>query len=73
MDPAHAFLALNDRGNAYDEKGDFEKAIADYSESIRLRPDYATAYYNRANSHNALEETEKAIADLDAAIAINPS
>jgi tetratricopeptide (TPR) repeat protein len=55
VDPAHAFIALNDRGNAYDEKGDFEKAIADYSGSIRLRPDYATAYYNRANSHNALE------------------
>ena len=29
------------RGNAYDDKGDFDHAIADYNEAIRLSPNYA--------------------------------
>ena len=30
-------------------KGDLEGALQDYNEAIRLKPDYANAYYNRAD------------------------
>ena len=32
---------------AYRNKGDYDKAIADYTEAIRLDPKYAVAYYSR--------------------------
>jgi len=38
----------NIRGNARKAKGDVEGALQDYNEVIRLKPDYANAYYNRA-------------------------
>ena len=44
-------IAFNNRGNAYRYRGDTERAIADYSEAIRLKPDYALAYYNRGDAY----------------------
>jgi len=38
---------FNARGNAYAEKGDTDRAIADYSEAIRLKPDFARAFCSR--------------------------
>ena len=34
-------------GDAYREKGELDKAIADYTEAIRLEPKDATAYFAR--------------------------
>ena len=36
-------------GDAWQEKKEYEKAIADYSEAIRLEPKYAVAYYDRGD------------------------
>ena len=33
------------------DKGDFDRAVADYNEAIRLDPKYALAYYNRGNAY----------------------
>ena len=44
-------VAFYNRGNAYRYRGDTERAIADYSEAIRLKPDYALAYYNRGDAY----------------------
>jgi tetratricopeptide (TPR) repeat protein len=38
--------AYSDRGNAYDGKGDLDRAIADFNEAIRLDPKLAFAYNN---------------------------
>ena len=35
------------RGNTYARRGDFERALADHSEAIRLTPKEADAFYNR--------------------------
>jgi tetratricopeptide (TPR) repeat protein len=43
-DRADAFI---NRGNAYSGKGDLDRAIADFSEAIRLNPRHAVAFYNR--------------------------
>jgi tetratricopeptide (TPR) repeat protein len=73
LDARGAFLAFSNRGGAYADKGDYDRAIEDYGRAIRLRPDYADAYYGRARTYTALGQTENAIADYDAAIRIKPN
>ncbi len=48
-------------------KGDFDKAIADFSEAIRLDPKDADAYFNRGRAYEKKGETERARADFDQA------
>jgi lipoprotein NlpI len=38
--------AFNIRGNAYCHKGDFDRAIADYDQAIRIDFDYEEAHSN---------------------------
>jgi lipoprotein NlpI len=62
------------RGNAYNAKGDHDRAIADYTEAIRLDPkDALVAYNNRGNAYLAKGELDRAIADFDEAIRLDPS
>jgi len=42
----------------------WDKALSDLSQVIKLDPDYAEAFYNRANVQLQLEEAEKACADM---------
>ena len=41
-------MAYRSRGLAWSNKKDYEKAIADYNEAIRLDPKYSGAYNGRA-------------------------
>jgi hypothetical protein len=54
------------RGVRYDELGDPDKAVADYSEAIRLKD--VRAYSNRAAAYQKKHEYDKAIADYTAVI-----
>ena len=60
---------------AYDKqiKGDLRGAIADYSNTIEIDPNYASAYNNRGYAKNALEDYYGAIADYSKAIEIDPN
>jgi tetratricopeptide (TPR) repeat protein len=58
---------------AYRAKGDNDRAIADYSEAIRLSPSYAVAYNNRGLVYHDMRHYERAIADYNDAIRLNPS
>jgi len=46
-------------------------AIRDWTETIKLRPNYSIAYYNRACAYSALDNSEEAIKDYTEAININ--
>ena len=61
-------LAYEHRANCYRELGKFEKAIDDYSESVKLMSDNLTAYNSRGEIYEMLGELEKAVADYNAAI-----
>ena len=60
------------RGNAYNYIGEYDKAIADYDEAIKLKPNYAKLYYNRGNAYRDKVNFDKAIADYTKAIKLNP-
>jgi len=64
--------AYNNRGLARSDQGDYEGAIADYTQAIKLNPDYADAYVNRGVARYHLKEYEGAIADYNQAIKLNP-
>jgi tetratricopeptide (TPR) repeat protein len=60
------------RGNAYSDSGQLDLAIADYSEAIRLFPDYAGGYSNRAIVYYKKKEFDRAMADVGKAIQLKP-
>ena len=59
--------AYNNRGAAYDDKGDFDAAIQDYNKAIDLNPTDVDAYINRGEAWLHLRDWQRAEADLTAA------
>ena len=60
------------RGNAYQNKGDDDRAIADYNEAIRLDAKSAVAYFARGRSYFFAGSAEKALVDFNQASAQAP-
>jgi tetratricopeptide (TPR) repeat protein len=55
------------RGFSYHGKKDYDRAIADYDEAIRLYPDRPTTIKNRGLAYQAKGDTERANADFEKA------
>ena len=66
-------ILYNNRGNAYCRKGDYNKAIRDYTAAIELKPDYARACYNRGIAYGAKDDNSQAILDYSRAIELKPN
>jgi tetratricopeptide (TPR) repeat protein len=64
--------AYNNRGNAYYAEKDYDHAIADYTEAIRLDPKYALAHINRGNAYKVKGDYDRAIEDYSEAIRLDP-
>ena len=61
-----------DRGLAYAENGHHDRAIANFTMAIEIKPDYALAYGLRAVSYNKKGDHDRAIADFTKAIELDP-
>ena len=70
--PREDASAYYNRGNAKDDKGDLDGAIADYNRAIELDPKLAIAYNNRGNAEKAKGDLSGAIADYNRAIELDP-
>ena len=66
-----AALAYISRGFAYNEKGDYDQAIADYDQALLLKPKDAVAYNNRGAAYNEKGDYDQAIADYNQALRFN--
>jgi tetratricopeptide (TPR) repeat protein len=64
--------AYYNRGIAYAGKGEYDSAIADYDQTIRLSPKNANAFYNRGSAYAKKRQYDQAIADYDRAIQLDP-
>ena len=60
MSGADAYYA---RGIVYGELGQYQIAIADFTEAIHLDPDYANAYYIRGIAYGDLGQYQNALND----------
>lgn len=62
-----------DRGDGHLAAREYDKAIAEYTRAIELKPDFAEAYNNRAYaSYSKYDGTGDPLADLNRAIALRP-
>ena len=65
-------IAYYSRGGAFSNKGDRDRAIADYTMAIKANPQYADAYAGRGIVYQAKGDRDRALADYTKAIEINP-
>ena len=70
--PKNLARAFHNRANAYSDKGDKDRAIADYNEAIRLDPKDARAFNNRGTAYSDKGDNDRAIADYNETIRLDP-
>jgi tetratricopeptide (TPR) repeat protein len=66
---AEAYL---NRGIAHEELGQTERAIEDYSQGLKLNPDYRSLYNRRGLAYDQEGKQDLAIADFSQAIRLDP-
>jgi Tfp pilus assembly protein PilF len=65
-------LARNGLGMAYERKGDYDKAIAQYLETLRIIPQFATANNNLGETLRKQGKNKEAIYYFEQAVKYNP-
>jgi tetratricopeptide (TPR) repeat protein len=73
LDKRMIATAYCNRGHVFGCRGDFEKAISDYSSSIELNPYGEVAYHLRADAYYITKDYKKALSDITNAIRLNSS
>ena len=72
MDARNA-LAFYNRGLVYWDRREFDRALADFEQAIRINPGYAPTYYSRGLAYLARRDYDRAIQDLNQAINGRPN
>jgi tetratricopeptide (TPR) repeat protein len=69
----HKSRPYNNRGLAYQDKGDLDLALSDYNKAIQINPNLAETYSNRGNIYQDKGDLDLALSDYNKAIQINPN
>jgi tetratricopeptide (TPR) repeat protein len=62
----------NLRGSAYYDKGEYDIAISDFNDALRMGPPSGIIFHNRGNAWRGKGDCARAIADYDQAIKLGP-
>jgi len=65
-------ISYSNRGLAYHELKQYQKAVKDYDAAIKRDPGYADAYNNRGNSYYELTEYQLALNDFNQSLKLKP-
>jgi tetratricopeptide (TPR) repeat protein len=65
--------AFFERGDEFMENYNFELAIADFTEAIKLAPDNAVFYMKRGHAYFSIKDFDRAINDYNTALRIYPN
>jgi tetratricopeptide (TPR) repeat protein len=72
LEPNDEVLIRRRRGRILNELKQFDKAINELNQAIKLDPQYAAAYANRGYAYGEKGEFDRAIADYTKVIELNP-
>ncbi|MGD8567707.1 MAG: tetratricopeptide repeat protein [Gammaproteobacteria bacterium] len=61
-----------ERGIHYADLGHYDKAVADFTDAVKLNPKYVTAFIGRANAYAKLEQYKAAYQDFATAQQLSP-
>jgi tetratricopeptide (TPR) repeat protein len=70
--PSGASFVAFTSGDANRNGGNYDQAIDDYNQVIKVEPNYALVYNNRGRAYYLKGEYDKAIADFNQAISLDP-
>ena len=62
-----------DKGDIHQKHKDYDRAIIEYSDAIKLNPNYTTAFNRRGNTYYSKKDYDKAITDYSQALMLNPN
>jgi TonB family protein len=65
--------AYYNRGLAYEDRGDYDHAIADFNKAIELNPTDAIAYNNRAWAYFKMGKAAQGLPDVEKSLELNPN
>ena len=72
FDQHNRAIIYSNRANQRERMGDYEKAIADHNEAIRIDPAYAAGFMHRGNAYARHGDFDRALADHSEAIRLAP-
>ncbi|GCF11829.1 tetratricopeptide repeat protein [Dictyobacter arantiisoli] len=63
----------NKRGADYAVSGEYQRALAEFSQAILIQPQEASSYYNRALVYRSLSDYQQALVDLQQVLTLLPT
>jgi len=71
--PENLAVAFANRGRAWSEKGEYDRAMRDFDNAVRLDPNFADVFNYRGIADVAQGQYDRAVQDYDQAIRLDPN
>jgi len=66
-------IVFGNRGLGYYNKGQYDQAIQDFDQSLKIDPNYEKSYMNRGNSYLNKQQYDRALRDYDQYVRLKPN